>query len=394
MSSTKFLLVSLPTSIASNDADEAFSVLRSTVAGENVAVVPFKVPDFKVATLDTLVRQADELAKLESNCGAVVTKIGESLRSLLGGDEDKILQQKTVNNKPADQYLKSFSWNKHKYRTDKPLIEIIDSLRKEILSIDSDVKSKVSQYNQVKTTLSTLIRKQTGNLSTKSLTSVVDPSVLIKDSENLENHLIAVPNNDKKGFLQSYETLSPMVVPRSATEIAQDKEFTLFTVVTFKKHSAEFQSKCREMKWIPREYTYVAGGTEEEEKELEQARKNERKILEDTLRGSRIGWGDSVMIWIHVLMLRVFVESILRYGLPPDFVCGLIKTNPKSAKKAKTALDSAFSYLGGNAFLRDKKGKVTKDDSALSSEIAAAGVSNLGEGDEYTAYVYYNFEIV
>lgn len=101
------------------------------------------------------------------------------------------------------------------------------------------------------------------------------------------------------------------------------------------------------------------------------------------------------MIWIHVLTLRVFVETVLRYGLPLDFVSALIKTTPKQAKKAKASLDSTYSYLGGNAFGRDKKGKVTKDDSALSSEMAAAGVgAHGGEGAEYTAYVYYDFEII
>jgi V-type H+-transporting ATPase subunit C len=65
------------------------------------------------------------------------------------------------------------------------------------------------------------------------------------------------------------------------------------------------------------------------------------------------------------------------------------------AKKAKANLDSTYSYLGGNAFGRDKKGKITKDDSALSSEMNAAGVgAHSGEGNEYTAYVYYEFEII
>lgn len=67
-----------------------------------------------------------------------------------------------------------------------------------------------------------------------------------------------------------------------------------------------------------------------------------------------------------------------------------LQTTPKQAKKVKTSLDSAYSYLGGNAFGRDKKGRVTKDDAALSSEMAAAGMG--GEGNEYTAYVYYEFE--
>lgn len=74
------------------------------------------------------------------------------------------------------------------------------------------------------------------------------------------------------------------------------------------------------------------------------------------------------------------------------WLLNLAQTNPKALKKVKTNLDSAYSYLGGNAFGRDKKGKVTKDDSALSSEMAAAGVGGHGDG-EYTAYVYYDFEI-
>ena len=31
---------------------------------------------------------------------------------------------------PVDQYLRTFSWNKVKYRADKPLAELIDSLQK------------------------------------------------------------------------------------------------------------------------------------------------------------------------------------------------------------------------------------------------------------------------
>lgn len=92
------MLVSLPTSISpANDKDEALTALQSTVASDNVTVLPFKIPEFKIGTLDALVQQADDLAKLESSCEAVVAKVGDSLRSLLEGDEEKISQQKTVN---------------------------------------------------------------------------------------------------------------------------------------------------------------------------------------------------------------------------------------------------------------------------------------------------------
>jgi V-type H+-transporting ATPase subunit C len=220
-----------------------------------------------------------------------------------------------------------------------------------------------------------------------------------------------VPTNLRKDFIKSYETLAELVVPRSAVQLAQDDEFILYAVTTFKKHGTEFLQKCREQKWTPRQYKYVEGGKEEEKRELERVARDKNKVWGDALRIAHNGWSESVMIWAHVMALRVFVESVLRYGLPLEFVSVLVEaslfismfrvgpmlmqlqqTNPKLAKKVKTALDSAYSYLGGNAFGRDKRGKITKDDAALTSDMAAAGVGGHGEGNEYTAYVYYEFE--
>jgi len=84
---------------------------------------------------------------------------------------------------PVEQYLQTFSWNKVKYRSDKPIAELIDSLRKvsvhwrrkyqkvklqnadstkqELVGVDNDVKSKFSQYNNTKNNLATAQRKQT-----------------------------------------------------------------------------------------------------------------------------------------------------------------------------------------------------------------------------------------
>jgi V-type H+-transporting ATPase subunit C len=94
----KYLLVSLPTSITpSHHADEALTALRSTITNDVGTTYPFAIPTFKIGTLDALVQQADDLAKLDNACEGVVGKVGESLRSLLDGDDEKIQQQKTIN---------------------------------------------------------------------------------------------------------------------------------------------------------------------------------------------------------------------------------------------------------------------------------------------------------
>lgn len=101
-----FFLVSLPTSISpSGDKDEALTALRAAVSTDYGTTYPFAIPEFKVGTLDALVQQADDLAKLEQGCKGVVEKIADSLRSLLDGDEDKIQEQKVVNDS------KTTMWN-------------------------------------------------------------------------------------------------------------------------------------------------------------------------------------------------------------------------------------------------------------------------------------------
>ncbi|KAL5594548.1 hypothetical protein BROUX41_001473 [Berkeleyomyces rouxiae] len=387
-----YSMLSLPIGAFDSSEHQDRLALLQGLLGDASTVLPFPIPSFKIGTLDALVQQADELAKLDSACQSVAAKVADSLKNILDGDEDKIAQQKTVNDKPTDHYISSFSWNKARYRADKPISELVDMLQKELATTDNDIKAKFQQYNSVKTNLAALQRRQTGNLSTKSLAPIVDPALLIHESEYLETHLIAVPTVAKKEFLSSYETLAPMVVPRSSTQVAEDDEFTLYAVVTFKKHSSEFLHKCREQKWTPRQFKFSEASREEEEKELERVGREEKKVWGEALRMGRSGWSESVMVWMHVMTLRVFVEAVLRYGLPLDYVSAIVRTKAaKTTKKLRTVLDQKYSYLAGNAMARDKKGKVTKDDAQLTSDMAAAGFGS-GEGNEYTAYVYYEFD--
>ena len=137
-----------------------------------------------------------------------------------------------------------------------------------------------------------------------------------------------------RDFLKTYESLvEHWVVPRSSQQLAKDDEFTLFAVTVFKKHSAEFVHKCREKRWIPREWKFHEGGREAEQAEAQKLEMEERRVWGEALRLGRTGYSDAVMAWVHVLALRVFVETVLRYGLPLSFVCGLVKvsTTPSSS---------------------------------------------------------------
>lgn len=102
---SQYFLVSLPNSIVpSNDREDALGAISSTVTNDNGTTYPFSIPNFKIGTLDALVQQADDLAKLDTACESIVNKVSDSLRGILDGDDEKIAQQKNVN----DSMLRKF----------------------------------------------------------------------------------------------------------------------------------------------------------------------------------------------------------------------------------------------------------------------------------------------
>ncbi len=124
MSKVQYLLVSLPTSISpSNDHDEAFTALRAAVSSDYGTTYPFAIPSstFKIGTLDALVGQADDLAKLSTDCETVVGKISDSLSIILEGDQDKIAQQKNINDSPWAWFAWSMAHILTIYRAGRPV---------------------------------------------------------------------------------------------------------------------------------------------------------------------------------------------------------------------------------------------------------------------------------
>ena len=139
------------------------------------------------------------------------------------------------------------------------------------------MRTKLNQYNSIKQQSRNLQAKQTGNLDTKSLVSIVSPDMLVSNSEYLETHLLAIPNNAVKSWLAGYETMSSYVVPRSAYFIQKDSEFQLFAVTTFKKHSQEFIHKARELRYVVRDFTFKPEGRDDESKELNRVTAEEKR---------------------------------------------------------------------------------------------------------------------
>lgn len=94
----KYLFVALPSSITpSGHKDDAIGAIQRAVKSENGLASQFNIPDFKVGTLDALIQQSEELGRIEGLCKGVVSKVGDTLKNVLDGDEAKIVMHKNVN---------------------------------------------------------------------------------------------------------------------------------------------------------------------------------------------------------------------------------------------------------------------------------------------------------
>ena len=176
---------------------------------------------------------------------------------------------------------------------------------------------------------------------------------------------MAVPKSLKADFEKSYETLAKNVVPGSAGVIAEDAEYILYNVHLFKKSVQDFSAKARERKFIPREFNYSEELIDQLKKEHDSAASLEQNLRVQLVRLAKTAYADCFINWFHIKALRLYVESVLRYGLPPHFNTKVIAVPPKNLSKCKAELIEAFGFLSGNAFTRDKQGKIVKQDTSL-----------------------------
>ncbi|KAF9073750.1 hypothetical protein BDP27DRAFT_1288618 [Rhodocollybia butyracea] len=320
------------------------------------SIAEFGIPSFKTGTLDSLIALSEDLPKQDTFFTNTVAKVVDTLRNLLNNDPSKLSQHILVNEGSIEEYLLGqWRWNEGRYGVQKGLRDMVDTLSKEMTSIDNNMRAKLTNYNLVKGSLVQMQRKKTGNLSVRSLVDVVSKEDFVQDSEYLETLLVAVPKNLIKNWNTKYERLASMVVPRSASSIASDDEYTLFSVVIFRRVHDEFIQQCRENKFINRDFVYSEEEINKQRQELDMADVTERELWTELLHLSRINFSESFQILVHLKVIRLFVESVLRYGLPANYIGIVIQPDSKLAKKTFSIVQSHLSYLGSNSHSKSKK---------------------------------------
>ncbi|XP_014720079.1 V-type proton ATPase subunit C 2 isoform X5 [Equus asinus] len=431
---SEFWLISAP---GDKENLQALERMNTVTSKSNLSYnTKFMIPDFKVGTLDSLVGLSDELGKLDAFAESLIRRMAQSVVEVMedakGMAQENLLANGGLKEKmkclkiDLTSFVTHFEWDMAKYPAKQPLVSVVDTVAKQLAQIETDLKSRMVSYNTLKTNLENLERKSMGNLFTRTLSDIVSKEDFVLDSEYLITLLVIVPKQSYTQWQKTYESLSDMVVPRSTKLIAEDNEGGLFTVTLFRKVIDDFKTKAKENKFTVREYYY-------DEKEIKREREEMSRLLSDKkqqyqtscvalkkgsstfrdhkvkvtplgspdrpaagqsdreresegegegplLRWLKVNFSEAFIAWIHIKALRVFVESVLRYGLPVNFQAVLLQPKKSSTKRLREVLNSVFRHL----------------DQVAAASILDASVEIPGlqlNSQDYFPYVYFHIDL-
>jgi len=376
-----------------------------------------------VGTLDSLMYLSDDLGKTDSIIESIVRKVEKSSVELAGKRGSEL----TVGGVPSARYIQQFAWDYAKFPNRRPLKELVSLISGGVAAIDEELKQLSSSYGDKQMALQDAKRKKGGNLLTLDLNDALDDKIMnsltIHNTEYLQTIFIAVAKGQVETFTKDIYNLgndlvgyggpdwkshpyglgrsenfgqnvdrhgkkgSPLV-PGSLVKVLEDGDSVLYTVTVLKGMyeagyyegeefvqgtktdlCAAFAKLLREKRYVVRDnFTYDPAQQGKSAMVLERLQVEVDNMRSGLTRWCKTHYGEAFVAWMHIKVIRVFVESVLRYGLPVDFTAVLYKVGTDKETKMVAALDKTF----GN-----KKAKVEEE---------------LEDEEEYHDFVLIKFE--
>nr|XP_010336241.1 V-type proton ATPase subunit C 2 isoform X2 [Saimiri boliviensis boliviensis] len=391
---SEFWLISAP---GDRENLQALERMNTVTSKSNLSYnTKFAIPDFKVGTLDTLVGLSDELGKLDTFAESLIRRMAQSVVEVMEDSKGKAQEHLLANGVDLTSFVTHFEWDMAKYPAKQPLVSVVDTIAKQLAQIEMDLKSRTAAYHTLKTNLANLEKKSMGNLFTRTLSDIVSKEDFVLDSEYLVTLLVIVPKPNYSQWQKTYESLSDMVVPRSTKftvrefyydekEIKRERE-EMARLLSDKKQ--QYQTSCVALKKGSSTFpdhkvkvTPLGNPDRPAAGQSDRERESEGEGEGPLLRWLKVNFSEAFIAWIHIKALRVFVESVLRYGLPVNFQAVLLQPHKKSsAKRLREVLNSVFRHL-------DEVAATSILDASV--EIPGLQLSN----QDYFPYVYFHIDL-
>jgi V-type H+-transporting ATPase subunit C len=298
------------------------------------------------------------------------------------------------------RYVQQFAWDSAKYPNRRPLKELVAMIAGGAAGIEEELKQLTASFVDKQAALQDAKRKSGGNLMVADLNDTLDDETMrqvkVLDTEYLKTVFVAIPKGAKENFESSIEGLASEVVgyggpdwssdptklgepfsfgnqvdrqkvrgtpvvPGSVQLVKTDDESILYAVTilkgeyeagyyegsefhagSFKDFVPEFGNACREKRFVLRDFKWDPSQAAKSAMAREQLQVEVDGMKSALMRWCKTHCGDAFVAWMHIKAIRVFVESVLRYGLPVDFTSVLYKVNIGKDTQLTQALDKSL----------------------------------------------------
>ncbi|KAI5788222.1 hypothetical protein FPQ18DRAFT_295179 [Pyronema domesticum] len=382
----KYIFVSIP-----ND-EGTLSQLKGALPGERV-VTEFPMPPFESNIGDTseLAARATSLGELDKKVTADVTKIAELLKAIVPDNEAKykMIEYESGKKVEAIEYLQKFEWDANKYAYERPSAPpgAAPSIKDLENALESDTKGRIekvgeahanyleaSKRNDIRTLpIAHLFRKedfvQTLKLEIEHEPPSEDQSSKARKPNKIEffpeyivTLLAIVPHKKTEDWCQNYSKLkgmeAGMVVPDSSFELSESETYKFYSVTLVKKYKDTFIQAAKAEDYIIRDVDWSSADSKSEAQAIIDA---EVQTFEEFLNLASTAYSELFMDLLHIKMLRIYVESILRYGPGRTFLSVVVGThNNDDANTVTDILYDKYAHLAGKAVHYDEKGRIIK----------------------------------
>merc|ERR1711871_1300975 len=114
----------------------------------------------------------------------------------------------------------------------------------------------------------------------------------------------------------------------------------------FRRVVDDFKNRARERRYVVKDFEWDSdriAGAERKTHELKTELQQKYNLI---VKWCQTMFGEAFSAWMHVKSVRVFIESVLRYGLPPNFVAVLADGDgsPKKVAAARGVFLRRFAH--------------------------------------------------
>jgi len=168
------------------------------------------------------------------------------------------------------------------------------------------------------------------------------------------------------------------IVPRSAVHIVTEGEFSLYRILVLKKGAEHIRNLCREKRYTVRPFKYDPEEDQRAEGERERLTASRYRQWKFLYQWCITTYEESFLFWVHIKAIRIYVESVLRYGLPADICATVLEPKKGKETKLRLVLKDLYSNL---------------PNAELAAELDAGETDISGFGADFYPYVYFSLKI-